>query len=378
MITAKIQSVSAIPLRYSLGEQGYGSARGIVKHRETTLVKIVTSDGVVGWGEAFGPTFALVELVRELGADLVGSKVAPPGPFAASAMQRHYHRGGGLNTAAISGIEIALWDVLGRTLEVSVATLLGGRARETVTPYASTGYVRADQDLTKFATGLEQDSAGFVGAKIKCGLGISQDRARAEVAREILGPTGHLMVDFNGNYSADQALATLEQLKDLNLSWVEEPLSPEDISGLHLLRPLGVPIAAGEALYGRSSFRDIVTQRLVDFVQPDVTKVGGLLEAKNVSELARAWGVRFSPHVWGGGIALAATLQLLASVPEYPHTSVIPEPLWLELDRGDNLLRDNLLTETFLPLHGEIFIPEGFGLGVDVDETSLEALRADR
>lgn len=378
MITATIKSVTAFPLRFTLSDKGYGSSRGIVQARETTLVKIVSSDGVVGWGESFGPPVALVQLVGELGADLVGSVVTAPGPFAVATMQRHYHRGGGLNTAAISGIEIAMWDVLGRTLGVSVATLLGGRARESVTPYASTGYVRPDRDLGKFAAGLEKDSTGLRAAKIKCGLGTKEDQARAEVARGVLGPAGYLMVDFNGNYSADQALASIRSLRDLNLAWVEEPLAPDDISGLQLLRPLGVPLATGEALYGRSSFRNLVTERLVDFVQPDVTKVGGLLEAKNVSELARAWGVRFSPHVWGGGIALAATLQLLASVPDYPHTAVVPEPLWLEFDRGDNSLREKLLTRAFAPTNGEILIPDGPGLGVDVDETALDSLRADR
>ena len=186
------------------------------------------------------------------------------------------------------------------------------------------------------------------------------------------------MVDFNGNYSADQARSSIVELQDLDLAWVEEPLAPEDFSGLSLLRPLGVPLATGEALYGRSAFRNLATERLVDYLQPDVTKVGGLLEAKSVSDLARAWGLRFSPHVWGGGIALAATLQLLASVPDYPHTAVLPEPLWLEFDRGDNPLREELLTEAFRPVDGEMHIPAGPGLGVDVDESALEKLRADR
>jgi D-galactarolactone cycloisomerase len=378
MITATIHSVSAYPLTFSLGDRGYGSSRGIVQARETTLVKVVTTDGAVGWGESFGPSQALVPLISELGAELVGTVLDAPGPFAAATMQKHYHRGGGLNTAAISGIEIALWDVLGRTMGVNVATLLGGRARESVTPYASSGYVRADRDLGKFSAGLEKDSDGLKAAKIKCGLGKVEDRSRAEAAREVLGPSGFLMVDFNGNYSADQAHASIASLQDLDLAWVEEPLAPDDLSGLRLLRSLGVPLATGEALYGRSSFRGLVTERLVDYIQPDVTKVGGLLEAKNVSELARAWGLRFSPHVWGGAIALAATLQLLASVPDYPHTSVVPEPLWLEFDRGENPLREDLLTQAFSPVNGEISIPDGVGLGVDVDENALQLLRADR
>ena len=126
-MTAVVRSVAAIPLRYSLGQRGYGSARGIVQARETTLVRIETSDGVVGWGESFGPTRALVPLVAEVSAGVTGAPLDAPAPFVSAQMLQHYHRGGGLHAAAVSGVETALWDALGRTLGVGVATLLGGR-----------------------------------------------------------------------------------------------------------------------------------------------------------------------------------------------------------------------------------------------------------
>lgn len=377
-MTATVRSVEAIPLRYPLGQHGYGSARGIVPARETTLVRIETSDGVVGWGESFGPTTALVPLVTAIASGLLGTPLDAPAPFVSAQLLQHYHRGGGLHAAAVSGVETALWDALGRTLGVGVATLLGGRARDHVTPYASAGYVRAGRDLGAFRAELEAASDGLAGAKIKCGLGVREDRRRAEVARAVLGPDRALMVDVNGNYAADQARAAAAAIADLQPAWLEEPLAPDDVDGLRLLRSLPVALATGEALYTRAPFRTLVAERLVDVVQPDITKIGGLAEAKAVCELARAFNVRVSPHVWGGGIALAAAVQLLASVPDYPHTAVAPEPLWLELDRGDNGLREDLLTEPFTPVDGVIPVPPGPGLGVAVDEAALEHLREDR
>lgn len=375
---ATVSAVEAIPLSYRLKGGGYGSSRGIVAARETTLVRLQTSDGVVGWGEAWGPPLTTVALINELSQGLVDTTLDAPVPFVAHRLQQHYHRGGGLFAAALSGVEIALWDAMGRTLDVNVATLLGGRAREHVTPYASAGYVLPDRNLEKFRAALTEATAGFAGAKIKCGLGVGEDVERASVAREVLQESRALMVDFNGNYTADQASASASALHDLHVAWIEEPLPPDDVDGLRLLRGGQVPLATGEALYTRAPFRRLVTDRLVDFVQPDVTKVGGLAEARAICELARAWNVRVSPHVWGGGVGLAAVLQLLASVPDYPHTTNTPEPLWLEFDRGDNALRELVLTEQLRPQDGLLAVPNGPGLGVDVDGEAVERLRADR
>ena len=374
---ARIATVEAIPLRYPLPDGGYGSARGLVPARETTLVRLETSDGAVGWGESFGPPAAVVPLVRESAAQLVGTTLDAPVPFVAERLQAHYHRGNGLHASALSGVETAMWDALGRTLGVSVATLLGGRARDEVTAYASTGYVTRDRDLGLFRDMLDRHVGDLSGAKIKCGLGVREDRERAAVAREVLGPDRALMVDLNGNCTVDQARAVVRRLADLDIAWLEEPLPPDDVDGLKKLDDSPIPLATGEALHTRAPFRRLITERLVDFVQPDVAKVGGLAEARAVAELARAWNVRFSPHVWGGAVALAATLQLLGAVPDYPHTGHVPEPLWIELDRADNGLREQLLTQPLIPKDGRLAVPEGPGLGVDVDEDAVRALRVD-
>jgi len=377
MNVATIETISAIPLRYPLGSEHYGSSRGLVKARETTLVYLRTSDGIEGWGECFGPISAVAPLVQELGESLRGEPLDAPGGFVTAKLQQHYHRGGGLHSAALSGIDTATWDALGKTLNVSVATLLGGQVRKFVVPYASCGYVRDGQTISAFAEEFAASATGFRGAKIKCGLGTARDAERVAVAREVVGDDVSLMVDFNGNYSADQARRTIRAMEDSNLTWAEEPLAPDDVEGLRLLRSADLPLATGEALYTRAPFRTLITERLIDVIQPDITKVGGLSEARAVCDMARTWGVRVSPHVWGGAVSIAAAIQLISSIPDYPHTSNVPEPIWLELDRALNGLRDELVVEPPYPQDGIIAVPDQPGLGIDIDKEALSVLRQD-
>lgn len=375
---SNVARVQSFPVGHQLPDDGrYGSSRGRVSSRVATLVRLETTDGAVGWGEAFGPPAAVVPLVEEIAQTVVGRPVSRILPLVRHLLQAGYHRSsGGLHVCALSAVEIAMWDAWGHQLGVSVAELLGGRARGEVTAYASTGYVTdvADDEgvFTDMLTSATEE--GFGAAKIKLGLGRQRDRRRAEIAREVLG-NGELMVDFNGNYTADVALRVLQSLDDLDLAWVEEPVSPDDHEGLARCRASGIPVAAGEAVYTRFGFRPLVSRQLVDIVQPDLIKCGGLSEARAIMDLAHAWNLRVSPHVWGGAIGQATSLQLLAAVPESPHTEVPGEPLWLEFDRAPNRLRDELLTEPIAADNGVVTIPTGPGLGVEVDENAVAALR---
>lgn len=376
MNVPSVREVEPIPVADALAEP-YGSARGLVAERTATLVKVTTSEGIIGWGECFGPPKAVVPLVEELGELLVGRSVDDMVPFAALSLQTGYHRTtGGLHVFALSGVDIALWDAWGRTLGISVGRLLGGRARESVTAYASTGYATPDLDLEVYSDSVAAAvEEGFSGAKVKIGMGLGKDRERAVAAREQLGPERHLMVDFNASYTADAARRSIEAISDLEVSWAEEPLPPEDLAGLRRLRELRVPLSGGEALCTRQGFREVVSERLLDIVQPDVCKCGGITEAHAIADLARTWNVRVSPHTWGTAIGQAATLQFMASVPDYPHTRHAPDPLWFEFDRGPNRLREDLLEEPFVLKGGEVTIPDGPGLGVEIDVDVVDALR---
>lgn len=376
-----IARIEAIPVYDPLDvAHRYGSSRGLVAGRGATLVRLETKDGVVGWGEAWGASPGAKALIEELGEQLVGTALKPSPNWLTDLLQRSYHySSSGLQTVAASALDIAMWDAFARTVALPVHAFLGGPTRERLTAYASTGYVTEENDLGQFRGALESAAGeGYRAVKIKLGLGIRSDCARTEIAREVFGKDATVFVDFNGNYTADQAIRTIGALREFDLGWVEEPVTPDDHHGMRLMRNAGVPLAAGEAVYTRFGFRDLIAERLIDVVQPDVSKCGGISEARVIAHLAQTWNVRFSPHVWGGAISQAASVQLLASVPNYPHTDHPPEPVWFEVDRGRNALRDDLAGVPLRRSGTDVLVPDGPGLGIEIDEEAVSKLRSDR
>lgn len=368
--------VETFPLEHTLPQGGYGTAKGRVPSRVCTLVKITTSDGIVGWGESFGHPELVAPFLRQYAKALIGVPVDMKENFAQKLMAESYHLTmGGLHVAALSGLDIALWDAQARGFGVPIGHLLGGVLRDSVPAYASIGYVTADGDLDEFEEQVRGAAyEGFNAAKIKIGTGAQEDRRRAEIALKALGPGGVLMVDYNANATVDTVLRSLHGLLDLDLHWVEEPLPPYQHSGWERVRQLGIPIAAGEALYTRFGFRDAFVNDLIDIAQPDVTKCGGFTEAKLISQMAFAFNKRVSPHCWGTGLAEAACLQLLSTLPDSPFGETGGTPQYLEFDRGDNPLRELVLTKPIRLTNGEVSIPQGPGLGVEVAEKSVRSL----
>jgi D-galactarolactone cycloisomerase len=176
----------------------------------------------------------------------------------------------------------------------------------------------------------------------------------------------------------DEALDSMRRIADYRVEWYEEPLPPLAFDGYAVLRPRApIPIATGEALYTIWDFNRLIAARAVDVVQPDVTLCGGLDEAKAIALLCRLNNVRFSPHVWGTGVGLAAAVHLVAALPDYPHTDHIPAPTLVEYDVGDNPLRDQVLTRPLRPVNGRIAVPEAPGLGIDLDRDALQRFRVD-
>ena len=369
----RVARVESFPLEAPLPDGGYGASMVRLAARVATLVKITTSDGVAGWGESFGPPRVLASLLAELAGPLVGQPVDVREPFLLENLQLGYHRtSGGLHVAALSGVDIALWDAYARTLGVPVSQLLGGQLRDRVPAYASTGYVTATRDPGEFHDQIARAVAeGFTSAKVKVGTGLADDVARAGITRELLGPDGRLMVDYNANATVDTVRRSLALLRELDLYWAEEPLPPHDVAGWALLRDLGVPVAAGEALYTRYGFRDVIAGHRIDIVQPDLTKCGGFTEAKLISQMAAAWNLRVSPHCWGTGVAQAATLQLLAALPVVPFGQTGAEPALLEFDRGHNPLREGVLATPLTFADSTVDVPQGPGLGIEVDEDAV-------
>lgn len=378
----KITNLEAIPLSHSLPEgKAFGGTRGITDSRSTTLVRLEADDGSVGWGEAF----ALPRAVTAIIEDVFEEWVVGRSPHAVESLATEvltgevggYHVGReALTQCALTGVETAMWDLRGQQVGAPIHELIGGKRTDTVVPYASTMYV----------TEWEQDPAipveraveeGFTAAKIKIGRGIDDDRHRVETARDILGDDAHLMVDYNGNYTPTQAIESIQAVEPYGITWAEEPVPPENLSGYREIKDsVDVPLAAGEAHFGRFEFKRLIDDRLVDVIQPNLGQCGGFSEARFLAKLATTENVLVRPHVWNSGIGTAAALQFTASLPDYPHAADLsPEPLLFEFDRSRNPLRHEILETPFDPSGGTLDIPTEPGLGISVDEGSVEQYR---
>lgn len=373
MKIAVVDRMEVWPLEVPLGAGRYGGSRRLAHSRTATIVKLVSSDGAVGWGEAFGPPRVLAAHLETTQARVLGARIdVTEWPLLKDLAHGYHMTSGGTVVAALSAIDIALHDLWARTLGIGVASLLGGRVRDEVAAYASTGYVTASGGIDAFEAELTAAvTEGFDAVKIKIGTGIAEDRLRTEIARKAVGPTGTVMVDYNANYPVSLAARSIEVLADLNITWFEEPLPPEDGAGYRELRRTGQTIAAGEALATRFGFRDPIAERQYDVVQPDVTACGGFTEFHAIAQLAVAWNLLVSPHCWGGGLSQAAALQALASLSDYPFGDTGPSFQILETDRAWNPLRDEMLTDPIRISEGRVAIPDGPGLGVEVDEVAI-------
>jgi D-galactarolactone cycloisomerase len=311
--------------------------------------------------------------LAEIAPMLINQPVGAFGRLREQFLTRNYHLGtSGLHYAALAGIDIAVLDARGRAANVSVAELLGGAVRSEVPAYASIGYFTEHASLDNFTKQLEGAAGeGFKVAKIKIGAGVESDRERAEAALRALGQGSRIAVDYNANATIDTVTRSLRNLADLPILWVEEPLPPYLSEGWARVQELGVPISSGEAFYSRWSFRDHLVRGDFDIAQPDVAKCG-LTESAFISELAATFNRRFSPHCWGSGVSQAATLQLLASRADAPFGEFGGTPQYLEFDRGENPLREGVLQQPIRAETGTVQVPQGPGLGVEIDEARLD------
>ena len=379
----KVVDVEAIPLSHELADgRSFGSVRGKTDNRFATLIRIETDDGLVGWGEAFAPPRTVATLVEELLADdLVGTSPYEVESLAERAYTGDlvgYHFGrSAFVQCAVSGVDMALWDLKGKAAGEPVHRLLGGRTTRSVVPYASTGYITEwEQDIREPLERAAEE--GFDAAKIKIGRNVEDDVGRVAAAREILGEDASLMVDFNGNLRPKQAIRAAEELAPFDLTWIEEPVPPENVSGYKRVQEsVDVAIAAGEAHYGRFEFKRLIDERAVDIVQPNLGRVGGLSEARLVADVATTENVAVRPHVWNSAVGVAAALQFAASVPDYPHAGNVREPLLFEFDRSENPLRHEVVETPFDATGGELAVPQEPGLGIEVDEDAVERYRLD-
>ena len=345
------------------------------RSRQICMVKVVAEDGSYGWGEGYGPA-----TVVKAGVEFLAPLVVGEDPLQVEAVWHKMHLRAldyarrGVLVAAISAIDIALWDLRGKLLGQPVSALLGGRRREKVKVYATGMYfVHTDDLIGKLVEEAQlYASQGFRALKMKVGLGVATDVKHVRAVRAAIGADMQLMVDANHAYSLSEALSFARQIEELDISFFEEPVSPEDYEGYRELRQrTPIPIAGGECEYLLAGFRHLLSNRCVDIAQPDICGAGGLTETKRIAALATAFQTNVLPHSWGTGIAFAAGLHLVSTLDVVPGRLRMPEAM-LEMDRSESALRENLTQPKIAIEDGRVAVPNGPGLGVDVDLDYLE------
>ncbi len=358
-------------------DRPFTSARGwLYATRSSCVVEVETDAGVTGWGECYGPAAVNKALIETQYAP----RVVGRDPFDVEVVWEDlYNRikdygAQGFSITALSGIDIALWDVMGRATGLPVHKLIGGAHRKEVQAYA-TGLYFIDMDrLVEEAVeeALEYKEQGFRAIKMKIGLGDPKlDFRRVRAVRDAIGPDIALAVDANHCFTVPQAIRLGRMLEELDLLWFEEPISPEDHDGYaQVTQALDLAVAGGENDFTRWGFRDVIAKKAMDIVQPDVCAAGGISEMRKIATLASAFGVECVPHAWGSAIGLAATVQFLAALPDQPP-AFRPIPPMLEFEQTPNPLRDALAREPIVQRRGIVAVPDGPGLGIEVDREVL-------
>lgn len=376
----KITAIRAHVLEAPI-EDRFAFSQTWVDRRVGLVVEIETDAGITGWGDGYGPPWALATVIERYYAPrLVGRS-----PLAGDTIWEELYNGlrdhgqRGVPVQALSAVDIALWDLRGKHLGVPVHVLMGGPIRSTVRAYA-TGLYRRSDDRAENHRLLAAEAqgyldAGFTAMKTKVGFGFDDDIALVEMLRGTIGDENALFVDANHGCDRVQAARLARAMEPLDIGWFEEPVEPEDIEGYAELRTrTSIPIAGGECSFTRHDFRRILEARAMDVIQPDTASCGGLTEAKRIADMAWTHGTRYNPHVWGTGIGLAAAMQLLAVLPTTTPAFGAHQPL-LEYDSTPHPFRQGLLVQPVRVEDGIAHVPEGPGLGIEIRRDVLDRWR---
>ncbi|RVV97548.1 mandelate racemase/muconate lactonizing enzyme family protein [Mesobaculum littorinae] len=343
--------------------------------RTHLLVEVECDDGTVGWGECLGPAGPNAAVVRAYAGRLIGADPLQTERIWAELYNALRDQGQrGLSVTALSGIDVALWDIKGKALGQPVSVLLGGRFRDRVRAYA-TGSFRRDgvdrvTDNAEEAAGHR--AAGFHALKIKIGFGLAEDLRVIAAVREAIGPEMRLMIDGNHGYDTLEAIELGRRAADFDIDWFEEPVVPEHLAAYREVRARQpIPVAGGETWHTRWGFREPLESRAIDIAQPDLCGCGGFTEMRRIADMAALHGVRLVPHVWGTAVQIAASLQWMAAMVPSPVRRNPIEPI-LEFDRTDNPFRQAVVTTPIEHADGIVTIPDGPGLGIEINRDALK------
>jgi L-alanine-DL-glutamate epimerase-like enolase superfamily enzyme len=337
-----------------------------------TLVEVTTDTGITGVGECI--VRKAPQVTKRIVEEILAPVVIGRDPWDVEGLWqemfdqlRRWGHSRGFFLEAMSGVDIALWDILGKSVGLPVSKVLTGFGRERVRCYASSIYFA---DLERMvAEAKEQVQRGHTAIKVKIGRAPEQGGLRMDVAvvraiREAVGPGVEIMVDANGAYDAATAIRVGRHLEELDIAWFEEPVPPDDLEGYRRVRgSLRIPIACGESEFGVFGFRDLIVRGGVDILQPDIARVGGFTGARKVAALADAYHLAIAPHTgFSGGICHLAALHFAAATPNF----LTYEAMFIE-----NPLVDIFTEPLPKPSQGHIPVPQRPGLGLEVDPEKI-------
>lgn len=338
------------------------------------FIKISTDEGIAGWGEPVveGRAHTVDAAVKELSDYLIGKDPSRIEDLWNTLYRSGFYRGGPVLMSAIAGIDQALWDIKGKSLEVPVYELMGGLCRDSIKVYSWIGGDRPD-DVADQA--LERKKGGFEAVKMNGTEELqyidSYDKIdavleRVDAIRKKCGPYFGIAVDFHGRVHKPMAKILAKKLEVYDLMFIEEPVLCENKEAFReVARSSQIPIATGERLFSRWDFKEILSSGYVDIIQPDLSHAGGITEVKKIASMAEAYDVALAPHCPLGPLALASCLQIDATC----HNAVIQEQsLGIHYNQGNDLMDYILNKEAFAYKDGYVSFPKTPGLGVEVNE----------
>mgnify|MGYP003321624095 FL=1 len=376
----KINSIKSHVLRYELDKE-LGYSQQYYKHRTAHLVEVETDEGITGWGECFGP--GNIALANKY----IVEKVIQPLIIGEDPINKEYiwHKvynllrdsgQKGMPIQALSGIDIALWDILAKKAKLPLYQLLGGKTNNKIPVY---GYGMMLQKKTveelcelfkKEANQIKEKN--FKAMKMKVGLGPKDDLKLVSAVREAIGDNFKLMVDANHAYNKNDALYVGRGLDEMDIYWFEEPVAPEDYDSYKELKEkLKTNIAGGEAEFTKYGWNQLIKNNCIDIAQPEVCGLGGITEYLKISALAQANFIPIVNHVWGSALSVAVNLHLLTSLPDMPG-GLFPTKSMLEFDTTEkNIFITDLAEEKFSILdqvkekNGFVSPLENIGIGIN-------------
>ena len=383
----KITSIKSHVLRYELDKE-LGYSQQYYKHRTAHLVEVETDEGITGWGECFGPgNIALANkyIVEKVIQPLIKGDDPLKKEYIWHKVYNLLRDSGqkGMPIQALSGIDIALWDILAKKSNLPLYQLLGGKTNDKIPVYGY-GMMLQKKTVEELCELFKNEASqikekNFKAMKMKIGMGPKEDLKLVSAVRDTIGSEFKLMVDANHAYNKNDALYVGRGLDEMNIYWFEEPVAPEDYDSYKELKEkLKTNIAGGEAEFTKYGWNQLIKNNCIDIAQPEVCGLGGITEYLKVSALAQSNFIPIVNHVWGSALSVAVNLHLLTTLPDMPG-GLFPTKSMLEFDTTEkNIFITDLAEENFSILdqvknkNGFASPLENIGIGINPNKDFIK------